>query len=83
MGNYYAYRLIEVLYMKEFYAYYLKEHSNRTCRRLHYMGILGALLVNRNYLYTTDRHYLFTHHLRLFACLDWTFLFREEQTRHF
>lgn len=28
----------------EFYPYYLSEHSNRTCRRLHFIGsTLGAL----------------------------------------
>ena len=30
---------------KEFYPYYLGEHSNRTCRRLHFIGTtLGMLL---------------------------------------
>lgn len=30
----------------EFYPYYLKEHSNRTCRRLHFIGTtLGLVLV--------------------------------------
>lgn len=31
----------------EFYPYYLSEHSNRTCRRLHFAGsalVLGVLL---------------------------------------
>lgn len=27
----------------EFYPYYLTEHSNRTCRRLHFVGSTGAL----------------------------------------
>lgn len=27
----------------EFYPYYLSEHSNRTCRRLHFVGTLGLL----------------------------------------
>ena len=31
--------------LKEFYPYYLKEHSNTTCRRLHFIGTtLGLLL---------------------------------------
>jgi hypothetical protein len=31
---------------KEFYPYYLQEHSNRTCRRLHFIGTtLGLVLV--------------------------------------
>lgn len=36
---------------REFYPYYLSEHSNRTCRRLHFVGstlvlitLLGAIL---------------------------------------
>jgi hypothetical protein len=38
----------------EFYPFYLTEHSNRTCRRLHFVGTslalvcLTALLVSRN-----------------------------------
>lgn len=28
----------------EFYPYYLSEHSNRTCRRLHFLGSSGALV---------------------------------------
>ena len=27
----------------DFYPYYLSEHSNRTCRRLHFIGTSGAL----------------------------------------
>ncbi|MES3041304.1 MAG: DUF962 domain-containing protein [Pseudomonadota bacterium] len=32
---------------REFYPYYLQEHSNRTCRRLHFMGtslVIGIVL---------------------------------------
>ncbi|GGD70359.1 DUF962 domain-containing protein [Lacimicrobium alkaliphilum] len=29
----------------EFYPYYLKEHRNRTCRRLHFVGSVLVLLV--------------------------------------
>ena len=28
---------------RAFYPFYLGEHSNRTCRRLHFFGSLGAL----------------------------------------
>ena len=28
---------------RDFYPYYLSEHSNRTCRRLHFAGTSGAL----------------------------------------
>ena len=32
--------------MAEFYSFYLSEHSNRTCRRLHFVGsTLGLALV--------------------------------------
>lgn len=33
---------------REFYPYYLAEHGNRTCRRLHFVGsslVLGCLLM--------------------------------------
>ena len=29
--------------VREFYPYYLTEHSNRTSRRLHFLGSLGVL----------------------------------------
>ena len=28
---------------RDFYPYYLGEHANRTCRRLHFVGSLGVL----------------------------------------
>ena len=34
--------------LKEFYPYYLSEHSNRTCRRLHFVGtslVIGCLVM--------------------------------------
>jgi len=37
----------------EFYPYYLSEHNNRTCRRLHYsgsalvLGVLAAVIMGR------------------------------------
>ena len=31
--------------LKEFYPFYLGEHSNRTCRRLHFIGTTLALLL--------------------------------------
>lgn len=30
---------------REFYPYYLKEHRNRTCRRLHFIGSVLVLLI--------------------------------------
>ncbi|BAU75643.1 Mpo1-like protein [Metapseudomonas furukawaii] len=41
----------------EFYPYYLQEHSNDTCRRLHYVGsllvlsILGYAIVTQQWLW--------------------------------
>lgn len=36
----------------DFYPFYLGEHSNRTCRRLHFVGSTGALLCLLTALYT-------------------------------
>ncbi|MBL7666289.1 MAG: DUF962 domain-containing protein [Bacteriovoracaceae bacterium] len=30
---------------KEFYPYYLREHANRTCRQLHFVGTVGVLSI--------------------------------------
>ena len=30
---------------REFYPYYLSEHSNRTSRRLHFLGSWGVLVL--------------------------------------
>lgn len=41
--------------LKEFYPYYLQEHQNSTCRRLHFVGtallfvILGYAIFSNNY----------------------------------
>lgn len=41
----------------EFYPYYLQEHSNATCRRLHYvgsllvLGVLGYALLTQQWLW--------------------------------
>jgi hypothetical protein len=32
------------LSFKEFYPYYLSEHDNAVCRRLHYAGSVGVLI---------------------------------------
>ena len=42
---------------KEFYPYYLSEHSNKTCRTLHFIGsslvliLLAACLITKQYLW--------------------------------
>ena len=37
--------------LDEFYPYYLSEHSNRTCRRLHFIGTsLGLILATAGFL---------------------------------
>ena len=38
--------------MREFYPFYLSEHSNRTCRRLHFVGSTLSLLCLAVLLYT-------------------------------
>jgi len=30
--------------LSEFYPFYLSQHSNRTCRRLHFIGTTGAIV---------------------------------------
>lgn len=32
-------------HFRDFYPYYLSEHANRTCRRLHFIGSTGVLLI--------------------------------------
>lgn len=41
---------------KQFYPFYLAEHSNRTCRRLHFLGSTLVLIVLSHALFT--RQYL-------------------------
>ena len=42
----------------EFYPFYLSEHSNRTCRRLHFVGSTLALLCVALLVATARPHYL-------------------------
>jgi len=44
---------------KEFYPFYLAEHSNRTCRRLHYVGSILVLVVLFYALFSGQFRYLF------------------------
>ncbi|MBA4263768.1 MAG: DUF962 domain-containing protein [Comamonadaceae bacterium] len=41
-----------------FYPFYLKEHSNRTCRRLHFLGSSLALLCLGTALFTANAWWL-------------------------
>lgn len=36
---------VEYKNLNEFYPYYLGEHANRTCRRLHFVGTSTAILL--------------------------------------
>jgi hypothetical protein len=36
----------------EFYPYYLSQHKNHTCRRLHFMGILIAIVLGTYFIIT-------------------------------
>lgn len=38
--------------MNEFYPFYLSQHTNRTCRRLHFAGTTLALLIATHAVYT-------------------------------
>lgn len=38
----------------EFYPYYLEEHSNRTCRRLHFIGTTGVVVLLASFLATLN-----------------------------
>lgn len=42
----------------EFYPFYLKEHSNRTCRRLHFLGSSLALMFLATALFTANGWWL-------------------------
>lgn len=42
----------------EFYPFYLREHANRTCRRLHFAGSTGALACLALLLATGDWRWL-------------------------
>jgi len=42
----------------EFYPYYLGEHQNRTCRRLHVIGSTGVLLLMAMAIFLQDWHIL-------------------------
>lgn len=42
----------------EFYPFYLKEHSDRTCRRLHFLGSSLALLCLASALFTANAWWL-------------------------
>ncbi|MDX1958858.1 MAG: Mpo1-like protein [Leptospiraceae bacterium] len=39
---------------KDFYPFYLGEHSNRTCRRLHFVGSSLVLILLVRYFFTFD-----------------------------
>lgn len=44
--------------LAEFYPYYLSEHSNRTCRRLHFVGSSLALAMSAYALFTQQWHWI-------------------------
>lgn len=46
--------------LKEFYPFYLTEHSDRTCRNLHFVGTTGLLFLLVNFiLHPTWYNFLF------------------------
>ena len=52
----------------EFYPYYLGEHSNRTCRRLHFLGSTVALVCLGLLLATGRPQYLLYGLLAVYGC---------------
>ena len=44
--------------LSEFYPFYLSEHSNRTCRRLHFIGSTGVILCVVMFLVTLNGWWL-------------------------
>lgn len=44
---------------REFYAFYLSEHANLTCRRLHFLGTSLVLAVVSFSIYTANPYWLF------------------------
>jgi len=51
-----------------FYPFYLSEHSNRTCRRLHFVGSSLALLCLALVVYTGQLRYLLLGLLCGYGC---------------
>ncbi len=52
----------------EFYPFYLKEHQNRTCRRLHFLGCTLALLCLAMLVATGRPQYLLYGLLAGYGC---------------
>lgn len=52
----------------EFYSFYLSEHSNRTCRRLHFLGSSFALVCFTLLVFTGELQYLLLALLSGYGC---------------
>lgn len=52
----------------EFYSFYLSEHSNRTCRRLHFLGSSLALVCFTLLVFTGELQYLLLALLSGYGC---------------
>lgn len=52
----------------EFYPYYLSEHRHLTCRRLHFVGTAGVLVVLGLALATADARWLFAMPVLGYGC---------------
>ncbi len=53
---------------REFYPYYLSEHCNRSCRRLHYLGSTLALLCVAMLIVSGNPWWLLAGFLSGYAC---------------
>jgi hypothetical protein len=51
--------LMEFKSFSEFYPYYLKEHSNKTCRKLHFVGTCGVISLMILFFFTGNLTILF------------------------
>ncbi|MGJ8668020.1 MAG: Mpo1-like protein [Oceanococcus sp.] len=53
---------------EKFYPYYLAEHSNRTCRRLHFLGSSGGLLALAMAIFSLNPAWLLAGLVFGYAC---------------
>jgi hypothetical protein len=44
--------LMDYKNFKDFYPFYLKEHSNKTCRKLHFIGTSGVIALLTLFFFT-------------------------------
>ena len=65
---------------RDFYPYYLSEHSHRTCRRLHFVGTTLVLLIVALALYSRQLRWLWLAPIAGYA-FAWIGHYRYEKNR--